>query len=71
MKMMHVRVLLSDGLSTRSAWLMRRACIPMLGSPMSLFSSFLGTSAATESMTMRSTELDFTSISAIRSASSP
>ena len=71
MKMMHVRVLLRLGLSTRRAWLISRACIPMLASPMSLFNSFFGTRAATLSMTIRSTALLFTSISAMRRPSSP
>ena len=56
----------------RIAWLISRACRPTLVSPISLsWISFLGTRAATESMTMMSTALDLMSISAIRSPSSP
>ena len=40
--------------SLRSAWLISRACSPMCASPISPSISALGTSAATESMTMRS-----------------
>ena len=68
---MQVRVLQILGFRMRSAWLISRACWPTLASPISLFNSFLGTRAATESMTIISTALDFTSISAMRNASSP
>ena len=57
--------------SLRSAWLMRRAWRPTWLSPMSPSISALGTSAATESMTMMSTALERTSMSAISSACSP
>ena len=56
--------------SLRRAWLISRACTPTKLSPISPSISALGTSAATESMTMMSTALDMTSISAIWSASS-
>ena len=57
--------------SLRSAWLMRRACRPTWLSPMSPSISALGTSAATESTTTRSTAPERTSMSAISSACSP
>ena len=66
-----VLVLEMVGLRMRNAWLIRRACKPTWESPMSPSTSFFGTRAATESMTMMSTAFDFTSISAIFSASSP
>ena len=50
--------------SLRSAWLMSRACSPMWASPMSPSISALGVSAATESMTTRSTAPERVSISA-------
>ncbi len=70
MKIMQVCVLAMVGLRMRSAWLISRACRPTCVSPISPSTSALGTSAATESMTMMSTALDFTSNSAMRSASS-
>jgi hypothetical protein len=57
--------------SLRSAWLIKRACSPMCASPMSPSISAFGVSAATESMTTRSTAPDWVSISAIASACSP
>src|SRR6266851_3931965 len=57
--------------SLRSAWLMRRACIPMCASPISPSISARGTSAATESITTRSTAPERTSVSVISSACSP
>ena len=57
--------------SLRSAWLMRRACRPGSWSPISPSISAFGTSAATESMTIRSTDPERTSMSAISSACSP
>ena len=57
--------------SLRSDWLMSRACRPTWESPISPSSSFLGTRAATESMTITSTALDLMSISVICIASSP
>ncbi len=57
--------------SLRSAWLMSRACRPTWLSPISPSISALGTSAATESMTTRSTAPDRTRISTISSACSP
>ena len=56
--------------SLRRAWLISRACTPTNVSPISPSISALGTSAATESMTMMSTAFDSTSISAICRASS-
>ena len=55
----------------RSAWLIRRAWRPMWESPMSPSSSALGTRAATESMTIRSTAPERTRVSAISRACSP
>ena len=57
--------------SLRSAWLMSRACTPMADSPISPSISALGTSAATESMTTRSTAPERTRMSTISSACSP
>src|SRR6266852_676828 len=57
--------------SLRSAWLMRRACRPMCGSPISPSISALGTSAATESTTTTSTAPERTRISQISSPCSP
>ena len=54
-----------------SACDMRRACSPGSESPMSPSSSARGTRAATESITMTSTALDRTRVSAISSACSP
>ncbi len=50
---------------------MSRACRPICGSPISPSISALGISAATESITTTSTELERTSMSAISSACSP
>ena len=55
----------------RRAWLMRRACRPTWESPISPSISALGTSAATESMTMMSIPPERISISAISRACSP
>ena len=55
----------------RSAWLINRACRPTWLSPISPSISALGTSAATESMTMTSSAPERISISAISSACSP
>ena len=57
--------------SLRSAWLMSRACRPSCGSPISPSISARGTSAATESITTRSTAPERTSMSVISSACSP
>ncbi|MNY29373.1 hypothetical protein D3C86_1634090 [compost metagenome] len=57
--------------SFRRAWLMRRACRPTWVSPMSPSSSALGTRAATESTTIRSTAAERTRASAISRACSP
>src|SRR5690606_27631609 len=57
--------------SLRSAWLIRRACRPGRESPMSPSISALGTSAATESMTIRSTDPERTRASVISRACSP
>ncbi|MNC85170.1 hypothetical protein D3C83_07550 [compost metagenome] len=71
MKITSVLVRLMLPVSLRSAWLIRRACRPICGSPISPSISALGTSAATESITTTSTELERTSMSAISSACSP
>ncbi|KAG1252329.1 hypothetical protein G6F66_015220 [Rhizopus arrhizus] len=57
--------------SLRSAWLIKRACRPGSESPISPSISALGTRAATESMTIRSTEPERTSASVISNACSP
>ncbi len=57
--------------SFRSACDIRRAWRPGKESPMSPSSSARGTSAATESITMASTALERTRVSAISSACSP
>ena len=71
MKMQHALDLAMAAVSLRSAWLMRRACRPMNWSPISPSISARGTRAATESITMTSTALERTSVSAISSACSP
>ena len=53
------------------AWLISRAWRPMWESPISPSISARGVNAATESITIRSTALDRTSVSAISSACSP
>ena len=65
------RLLAIAAVSLRSDWLMSRACRPTCESPISPSSSFFGTRAATESMTITSTAFDLTSISVICMASSP
>ncbi|SKU07514.1 Uncharacterised protein [Mycobacteroides abscessus subsp. abscessus] len=55
----------------RNAWLIKRACRPTWLSPISPSISARGTSAATESMTMRSMAPERTSMSAISRACSP
>ena len=62
---------LTTAVSLRSAWDMRRACRPMCASPISPSISAFGTSAATESITTRSTAPDRTNVSAISKACSP
>ena len=71
MKISAVLLRVMAPVSLRSAWLMSRACRPTKLSPISPSISARGTSAATESMTMMSTALLRTSISAISSACSP
>ena len=71
MKMTSVLVRLMFAVSFRSAWLIRRACRPICGSPISPSISALGVSAATESTTITSTAPERTSMSAISSACSP
>ena len=71
MKIAVVPVLLSAPVILRSAWLISRACRPTWLSPISPSISARGTSAATESMTMRSSAPERTSMSAISSACSP
>src|SRR5436190_2723973 len=70
-KMQHVRAFEISEVSLRKAALMSRACAPTVVSPISPSSSALVTSAATESSTITSRALDRTSVSQIRSASSP
>ena len=62
---------LTTAVSLRSACDMSRACRPMCWSPISPSISALGTSAATESITTRSTAPLRTSVSVISSACSP
>ena len=64
-------VFLIVAVSLRSAWLISRACRPGSESPISPSISAFGVSAATESMTTRSTEPERTSASTISSACSP
>ena len=71
MKITSVFARLMLAVSLRSAWLMSRACRPGSWSPISPSISALGTSAATESMTMTSTPPERTSMSAISSPCSP
>ena len=62
---------LTTAVSLRSACDIRRACSPMCASPISPSISALGTSAATESITTRSTAPERTKVSAISRACSP
>ena len=71
MKISVVFDLATIDVSLRRAWDMSRAWRPTWESPISPSSSALGTSAATESMTITSTAFERTSISAISSACSP
>ena len=71
MKITVVLLRAMTAVSLRSAWLMSRACRPMWASPISPSISAFGTSAATESTTMRSIAPVRTSVSAISSACSP
>jgi len=71
MKMTQVPVLEMVPVSLRMACDMSRACRPTCVSPISPSSSALGTSAATESITMAENALLRTSISQISSACSP
>ena len=71
MKITAVLLLAITPVSFRSDWLISRACRPTCESPISPSSSFFGTRAATESMTITSTALDLMSISAMCIASSP
>ena len=71
MKIAVVLVWLIAPVSLRRAWDMSRACRPTWLSPISPSISALGTSAATESMTMTSIALERISMSAISSACSP
>src|ERR1700754_3115244 len=58
MKMTMQLVFLMVPVSLRSAWLISRACRPGSESPISPSISAFGVSAATESMTIRSTDLE-------------
>ena len=60
-----------EAVSLRSAWLIKRACKPGNESPMSPSISARGTSAATESTTIKSTAPERTSASTISRACSP
>ncbi|MNT55754.1 hypothetical protein D3C72_1930150 [compost metagenome] len=71
MKMTVQLVFLMVAVSLRRAWLIKRACKPGRLSPMSPSISALGTKAATESMTIRSTAPERTRLSQISSACSP
>ena len=71
MKIRAVLLLLMMPVSLRMAWLISRACRPTCVSPISPSISAFGVRAATESMTITSTALDETSISAISRACSP
>jgi len=71
MKITVVLVRLIVPVSLRSACDISRACRPGSESPISPSISAFGVSAATESMTMRSTEPERTSASVISSACSP
>ncbi len=71
MKITEVLLLEIAPVSLRIAWLISRACRPTCESPISPSSSFLGTRAATESITITSTALDLISISVMCIASSP
>ncbi len=71
MKTQVVLALARMAVSLRSAWLISRACMPIVAMPISPSSSALGTSAATESMTITSSALERASVSQIVSASSP
>ena len=71
MKIAVVLAPLSAPVILRSAWLISRACRPTWLSPISPSISARGTSAATESMTIRSSAPERISMSAISSACSP
>jgi hypothetical protein len=71
MKMTIVFERLTEPVSLRSAWLIRRACRPTWLSPISPSISALGVRAATESMTMMSIAPERTRVSVISSACSP
>jgi hypothetical protein len=71
MKMTVVRDFAIAPVSLRRAWLIRRAWRPTWLSPISPSISALGVSAATESITITSTALERTSMSAISRACSP
>ena len=66
-----MRALEISAVSLRNAALISRACAPTVESPISPSSSCLVTSAATESSTMTSSAFERTSVSQMRSASSP
>ena len=69
--MQQVRALEISEVSLRNAALIRRACAPTVVSPISPSSSAFVTSAATESSTITSSAFERTSVSQMRSASSP
>ena len=71
MKIAVVPAPLSAPVILRSAWLISRAWRPTWESPISPSISARGTSAATESMTIRSSAPERISMSAISSACSP
>jgi len=63
--------LLRIAFSLRSAWLISRACMPIVAIPISPSSSAFGTSAATESITITSSAFERASVSQMVNASSP
>jgi len=70
-KMQVVLDLFKMAVSLRKACDMSRACMPIVAMPISPSSSALGTSAATESITITSNALERASVSQMVSASSP
>jgi hypothetical protein len=60
-----------DGGEFARAWLINRACMPMVAIPISPSNSAFGTSAATESTTITSSALERASVSQMLKASSP
>ena len=63
--------MLMNEVNLRIAWLISRACAPMVTSPIWPSNSAFVISAATESSTTTSTAFDLISVSAMVNASSP